>query len=328
MKNKILELLKNSEENFISGERISESLGITRAGIWKYMKLLKEEGYEIESFTKKGYRLLSSPDLLSYEEIKPFLKTEFLGRNLLYFDSLDSTNTKAKELANLNAPNGTVLVSEEQTLGRGRLGRSWVSPKYKGIWTSFILRPNLEPIKIGIVTQIAAAAIHKALLEEGIPSQIKWPNDIVINGKKTCGILIELSCEINFINYVVVGIGINVNLDKEDLPEELLDKATSLKIESEKIISRKRLLASLLNNFEILYKNLIETDSASSSIDICKEASAVIGKEIRIIQGQKVIEARALDINDEGNLIVQYLDGSVKAVFSGEVSVRGKDGYI
>lgn len=328
MKNKILNLLKNTQDEFISGEKISENLGITRAAIWKYMKSLKEDGYVIESFTKKGYKLTSSPDLLTYEEISDKLNTSFLGRNLHYYKTIDSTNNKAKELASQGAVDGTVLVSEEQTAGRGRLGRQFVSPKFKGIWTSFILRPAIEPIKATKLTQIAAASAYLTFKELGIDSSIKWPNDIILDGKKVCGILTELNCELNEINYLVVGIGINVNLDICDFPEEIHKIATSLKISSGKEIDRKALLAALLNNFEKLYLEFINNDDSSGPLEICKKHSAVIGKDIKLVRKNEYFNATAIDIDDDGNLVVRYPNGEISTVFSGEVSVRIGDNYI
>src|SRR5690606_22693461 len=199
MKNKILEKLKNSGD-FISGQEISKEFHMTRAAIWKYINILREEGYNIESVPSKGYRLSSLPDLLTYEEIKEYLNTDFIGRSVYYFDSIDSTNKKAKEIA-IDESEGAVLIAEEQTQGKGRMGRSWVSPKSKGIWMSIILKPDLEPMKVPKLTLIGAAAVHKALDNMGIKTQIKWPNDILINGKKICGILTEMSGELNMVNY-------------------------------------------------------------------------------------------------------------------------------
>lgn len=328
MKNKIISLLKNTEEEFVSGEKISEQLGITRAAIWKYMKMLKEDGYLIEAYTKKGYKLISSPDLLTYEEISNKLTTSFLGRNLLYYKTIDSTNNTAKNLANEGALDGTVLVAEKQTSGRGRLGRQWVSPEYKGIYTSFILRPKIEPMKAAKITQITAAAAYLTFKEFGIDSSIKWPNDIIVNGKKVCGILTELNCELNEINYLVVGIGINVNLDSDDFTEEISKIATSLKIANGKEINRKALLATLLNNFEKLYLDFIENENTSTALEICKSHSAIIGKDIKLIRKGEYFDAKAIDITDDGNLVVEYPNKEIATVFSGEVSVRIGDNYI
>ena len=204
MKAKILKLLKESGNDFLSGEKICEELGVSRAAIWKHIKLIKEEGYEIEAISRKGYRIISSPDILTFEEIKDFLSTKYIGKNIIYYDSIGSTNSIAKKLAESGEKHGTVIISEEQTMGRGRLGRSWISPKYKGIWMSIILRPNVVTENISQITLIGAAAVQKAIMKMGIKTSIKWPNDIVLNSRKVCGILTEMSGEIDHINYLVM----------------------------------------------------------------------------------------------------------------------------
>lgn len=325
MKKRILNLLKESKD-FLSGEKISEEFGVTRAAIWKSINSLKEEGYEIESIPRKGYRLQSSPDILSYEEIKDYLNTEFIGRKIYYYDTIESTNKLAKDIAQ-DEEEGLVIVAEEQTKGRGRLGRQWESPKKKGLYFSIILKPQVPPTKVGKLTLLGAAAVYLSLDEIGINSQIKWPNDIVINGKKVCGILTEMSSELNMINYVIMGIGVNVNLEKNHIPEDLQDKASSLKIESKDQIDRKKLLATILNKFENLYSLFIDDGEITQAIEICRDNSAVIGKEVQVINGSTKRVGKALDINEEGQLLVEF-DGKIETIFSGEISVRGIDGYI
>lgn len=328
LKENILNLLKESGHSFISGQFISEKLGVTRTAIWKYMNTLKEEGYEIESVSKKGYRLVCSPDILTFSEIKEYLNTKFIGKKFVHFDSIDSTNTKAKELASLGEENGTVIISEEQTGGRGRLGRNWCSPKGKGIWLSIILKPDIDPMNIAKITQVAGAAVCKSLLDMGITTYIKWPNDIIINNKKVCGILTEMSGELNMVNYVVLGMGINVNIDTEEFPEDLKEIATSLKIEQKKTINRKELTGRILNNFELLYEDFLSTLSLSASVKICKKHSILLGREIKIINRNTSTLGKAIDIDNEGRLIVQYENGETEAVISGEVSIRGLYGYV
>ena len=327
MKGKILKLLKDSGNEFVSGEKISEALGVSRAAIWKYINVIKEEGYEIEAISRKGYRIISSPDLLTFEEIKNFLDTKCIGKNIIYYDSIGSTNSKAKELAEAGEEHGTVIISEEQTSGRGRLGRSWVSPKYKGIWMSIILRPNIITKNISQITLLGAAAVQKAIMKMGISTSIKWPNDIILNSKKVCGILTEMSGEVDHINYLVMGIGINVNLQEEDVPFDLKDMATSLKLESGKYIERKLLLANVLNIFEELYSDFVQNGSIKETIEICRENSILIGKEVQLINRGKVTTAKAIDISDEGELVIEDSTGLIEYIVSGEVSVRGVYGY-
>lgn len=328
LKEKILKLLKDSKNEFISGQEISQQLNVSRTAIWKYINALKEEGYEIESVSRKGYMLLSTPDILNYEEIRKYLETKHIGREIFYFDTLDSTNLKAKELAANEQKEGTVVIAEEQTNGRGRLGRSWSSPKKKGIWMSIILTPEIEPTDAAKVTQVAAAAVWKGINDVGVKTQIKWPNDIVLNGKKVCGVLTEMSGELNRLNYLVVGIGINANMSDEDFPEEIRGLATSLKIELNKEVERKELIGRILNNFEELYEELIRNNSIDKSIKICVENSALIGKDVRLILKGKEEEAKAIDISKEGELIIQDKNGDISKIISGEVSVRGLYGYV
>lgn len=328
LKEEILKLLKENTQSFISGQYISEKLGVSRTAIWKYMNQIKEEGYELESVSNKGYKLVSSPDLLTLGEIEPYLTTKLVGRKIVHYDSVGSTNTEAKNIADLPESHGTVVIAEEQTSGRGRLGRSWVSPKYKGIWMSIILKPDLNPMEAVKLTQIAAAAILKAARELNIETLIKWPNDIVINHKKACGILTEMNAELTRINYVVVGLGINVNTEDKDFPEDIKEIATSLRIETKRLINRQELTAGILNNFERLYEEFVEHGNISASVDICRDNSAVIGKEIFIINRETKVEVKALDIDEDGRLLVEHSDGRKEYIISGEVSVRGKGSYI
>jgi len=327
MKEKILKLLKDSGTDFLSGQKISEVLGVSRAAIWKHINSIKEDGYEIEAISRKGYRIIASPDILTFEEIKNLLNTEYIGKNIIHYDSIDSTNSKAKELAEIGQEHGTVIIGEEQTTGRGRLGRNWVSPKYKGIWMSIILRPNIITENIAQITLIGAAAVQKAIKQMGIKTKIKWPNDIVLNSKKVCGILTEMSGEINHINYLVMGIGVNVNLDDEDIPPDLKDIATSIKLESGSDIDRKILLANMLNIFEKLYNDFVQNDNIKETIDICRKNSMLLGKEIQLINRGKVTTAKAIDISDSGELVIENNQGIVENIVSGEVSIRGVYGY-
>lgn len=326
MKNKILKRLKSSDD-FISGEKLSEEFHMTRSGIWKYMNMLKEDGYIIESVPKNGYRILSSPDILTLEEIEKYLTTEFLGRKIYYYDTIASTNKEAKKIASLE-DEGRLVIAEEQIEGKGRLGRSWISPKGKGIWMSIVLKPDLEPFKIGAITLLGAAAVYKGLKNMGIDSEIKWPNDILIKGKKVSGILTEMSAELNMLNYIVMGIGINVNLEEDDIPEELKEKATSIKIDQKKAIDRKELLANILNEFEKLYIPFRDGGDTLEGIEICRKNSATIGKEVRITRANKERRGKALDIDHKGELVVEFENGDIENIFAGEVLVRGSHGYI
>lgn len=325
MKHKIIDRL-HEEEGFISGEKLSEEFGLSRTAIWKHVNALREDGYEIESVTRRGYRLISSPDIINYDEIKGELTASVIGKKLIYFQSIGSTNDRAKELA-AKAEEGTVIVAEEQTSGKGRLGRSWSSPGRKGIYASIILKPDMEPFNAAKLTLLGAASVALALEDCGIESQIKWPNDIIIGGKKVAGILTEMSCELGIVNYIILGIGINVNQSVEELPPELVDKATSLRIAEGKAIKRKYLLAQVLNRLDELYVQLKETGDIEQALDICRERSAVIGKDIIVVQGRKQRPGHAVSINHDGELMVRFDEG-LEQVISGEVSIRTEYGYV
>jgi len=328
LKEDILSVLKSNTGTYVSGQSLSEKLNVSRTSVWKYINALKEDGYIIESVSKKGYKLLSSPDILTYDEISPFLETRKIGRDLFHYETLDSTNDTAKLMASKPGLDGAVIISEEQTTGKGRLGRQWTSPKHKGIWMSIILKPDLEPAVVPRITHISAASVILALKELGIHALVKWPNDIILNNKKICGILTEMSGEINKIAYIVVGIGINANLNKDDIPSEISEKASSLFVETGSEADRKLIAAKVLNKFEILYNNFLSTGSIDDSIKICKENSALIGSDVRIICRQKETKAHAVDLNSKGELMVEFEDGHIEPIISGEVSIRGLNGYI
>lgn len=325
MKHKIIDRL-HEEEGFISGEKLSDEFGLSRTAIWKHINSLREDGYEIESVTRRGYRLISSPDIINYDEVKGELLTSIIGKKLIHFQSIGSTNDKAKELAG-DSEEGTVIVAEEQTSGRGRLGRSWSSRGRKGIYASVILKPDMEPANAAKLTLLGAAAVALALADCGIEALIKWPNDIIIDGKKAAGILTEMSSELGIVNHIILGIGINVNQSVEEIPPELIDKATSLKAASGKPIQRKHLIALVLNRLDELYVQFKETGDMDHALDICRERSAVIGKDIIVIQGRKQRSGHAVSINHDGELMVRFEEG-LEQVISGEVSIRTENGYV
>ena len=211
MVEKVLSLLRDKED-YISGENMSKELGVTRASIWKTIKKLKEEGYKIESSTKKGYKLIDSPNVITAPEVSEHIKTETLGKEIKYYSEIGSTNEEAKKLARDNAKEGTLVIADKQVSGKGRLGKVWDSPRGTGIWMSLILRPHIMPSEAGQLTLIAGLNMCEAIEKiTGLKAEIKWPNDIIINSKKVCGILTEMSAELEQIKYVIVGIGVNVN---------------------------------------------------------------------------------------------------------------------
>lgn len=328
-KEEILVILKENRDEFISGEELSNKFGVSRAAVWKHIKSLKEDGYNIESISRRGYRIIENADVLTYEEIKNYLETKFVGQNIIHYDTIDSTNLKAKELANDSSiKEGTIITSEEQTRGKGRLGRVWESPKSTGIWFSIILKPNISPMNVSNITLLGAAAVNLALSDLNIESKIKWPNDVLVNSKKVCGILTEMSAELDEINYIVMGIGINVNMTENDFSEELRKKATSLKSEYKKQFCRKQILAKILNYFEKMYIEYVENNSLEQCINVCRDNSILIGREVYIKERGQSNKIKVIDINSEGHLVVERDNNSIDEIISGEVSIDGVYGVL
>lgn len=326
MRKKVLEELYNNKGSYVSGEVLRNKFGVSRTAIWKHINALKAEGYNIETASRKGYTLLEMEDKLLPKEIEMLLSGKAIGHEIIYFDSIGSTNSYAKKEAN-KLKDGTVILSEEQTTGRGRRGREWSSPKGTGIWMSLVLKPNIPPTEGVRMTQIAAAAVCKSIRQmTSLDALIKWPNDIVVNGKKICGILTEMAGELNEIRYIVVGIGINVNTSS--FSDELKNVATSLLIESNSKIDRKKLVVNILENFETLYNAYINGSGFDEALNIVKKYSAILGKEIKIVQGNRETIAKAIDIDREGLLLVEMKDGTRELISSGEISIRGMVGYI
>lgn len=320
MKKKVLEILKSGE--YCSGERISQKLNVSRTAVWKYVKKLKEDGYKIESVTNKGYRLISSPDLLTEAEITDGLATKYIGKHIFYCRETDSTNNEAKR--NNSAPEGSVFIAEIQSGGKGRLGRKWLSEDNGGIWMTILLKPRIALEEISKITLAAGAAVCKAFRGIGLSAGIKWPNDIVVNGRKICGILTELSAEADGVNYVALGIGINVNI--KAFPKELENKATSVFIETGAEYNRAKLVRAVFEEFEKLYEEFL-SGRVGGFIKDYKAMCITVGKNVRVIKPDCEFDARAVDIDREGRLIVETEKGKMH-LNSGEVSVRGIYGYI
>jgi BirA family biotin operon repressor/biotin-[acetyl-CoA-carboxylase] ligase len=329
MRKEILKTLMENRETYISGEDLSQRFGVSRTAVWKAIKQLKEQGYQIESVSRKGYKLIENTSALNADALAIDIKSEDHPYHFICEKSVESTSTLLKALANKGADEWTVVISEEQTLGRGRLGRQWISKAGEGIYMSLLLRPDVQPYHAAKITQIAASAVTLAIRDLcQLPALIKWPNDIVVEGKKVCGILTEMSAELNQINYVILGIGINVNGDHFD--EEIKDKATSLKVAKGdgQVLDRKALLKAFYKHFDELYKEFITTKSVETSIALCRQYSAVIGQEVQIIRRGQSQTVVVMDITDDGELEVRHEDGKEEVIISGEVSIRRGDQYI
>ena len=328
MQEKILEMLKQEKENgYVSGQELCERLGVSRTAVWKVIRQLKEAGYVIDSVPNRGYRLCESPDVLSHAEVAALLRTSWLGQKLYCLEETDSTNIQAKRLAEEGAPEGTLVIADMQSAGKGSRGRCWESPKGTGIFMSAVFRPKILPVKASMITLVAAYSIASELRKTyGLDVKIKWPNDIVLNRKKIVGILTEMSSEMDFIHYIVTGIGINVNMEK--FPEELADKATSLYMESGTRFQRAKLAASFLNRMEKDYEQFAAQGSLAFLKDAYNEMLINRGETVRILQYQGEWCGIARGINENGELLVEKSDGTIREVFSGEVSVRGLYSYV
>ncbi len=320
---KLLDILKRAED-FISGEELSELLAISRTAIWKRIDLIKKEGFEIEASTKKGYRLIESKNAYGRIAIQSGITSHIFGENLRFFHEVDSTNNVLKKLAIDSAPEGTVVVSDIQLAGRGRRGKAWMSAPNLGIWMSVLLRPNLHPSQVQTLTLAASVAVAKALEPMEIEGLgIKWPNDILINKKKVCGILTELSAETEKVEWVVIGIGLNVNHKKEDFDSEIADIATSLRLNEKNNapLRRNEIAANIINELGAVYSEFIKKGRAWV-VEEWKKYNITIGKRVNLISQAGSCEVEVLDITPEGKLIVRYDDGTTDEVFSGEISLR------
>ncbi len=335
MEEKVLFKLRENPGSFVSGEKLSEYMGVSRAAVWKYINSLKKEGYIIEASSKKGYKLVAGTDILNEYEIGSNLNTTCIGRKIHFLGSVDSTNNHAKKIAYEGAQEGTLVVAESQTSGKGRLGRSWASAEKKGIWMSVVLRPQIPPEDVHIITLAAAVAVVKAIEEStGISAGIKWPNDIILNNKKVCGILTEMTCEMDSVDFAVLGIGINVNHSYCDFPDEIRETAISLKeylsldgalIECPLI--RSEIIKKILFDFEQIYIK-IRNSNFTEIIEEWKKYSVTLGKEVKVIFKNDTYMGIAKDITKDGRLVVECTDGVTREIFYGEVSVRGIMNYV
>ena len=326
MKEEILRLLR-SADGYISGQELCTRFGVSRTDVWKAINQLKEAGYEIEAQQNKGYRLMAAPDLMTEAEIKSLMHTEWVAKEVLYFDTIDSTNTKAQELAEKGYPSGTLVVADKQESGKGRRGRSWVSPSGTGIFMTLMIKPDINPNNASMLTLVAALAVAKAITSvTGEEALIKWPNDIVVNGKKVCGILTEMNAQFDYINHIVVGIGINVH--NESFPEEISQMASSLMIEAGgKRFHRAQIIAETMSYFEQYYDTFLKTQDLSALVREYDELLVNMNKAVRVLDPKEPFDGKAMGITPKGELIVDTWE-SRKLVSSGEVSVRGIYGYV
>ncbi len=319
IKKEIISFFRKSAGSFVSGEEISGALGFSRASVWKYINKLREEGYHIEAVPHLGYRLKSSPDRVYSYDISSGLNTVKIGKQFIdYYDNIGSTNDRAYQLAEGGEPEGTIVIAESQTRGKGRMGRKWTSPKASGIYMSIILRPDVETDEIPALTIIAAVAIIRAIKKAcGVDTRMKWPNDILIEDKKVCGILTEIKAQPDAVEFLVLGIGVNVNTPRGKLPPE----GTSLKIECGYHVSRPDLVRNMLSELESYYLKF-NKEGFSALRDECMEYSLTLGKRVKVVEHHRSIEGVATGMDAKGALMVKTDDGEIKRVFSGDVAVK------
>jgi BirA family biotin operon repressor/biotin-[acetyl-CoA-carboxylase] ligase len=319
---KILSALRENVTG-VSGAELADQLHISRAAIWSRIEELRKVGYDIEAGPHFGYRLMGEPDALLADDLLARLgRTKIIGRDIQVFEQTTSTNDVVEKLARDGVREGAVVFAESQTRGRGRLGRKWVSPARKGLWFSILLRPNLRPQETTRLTVATATALRRALLSQTrLPVEIKWPNDILINGKKVAGILTEMSAELDRVRHVIPGIGIDVNQDAHEFPPELRKIATSLKIESGESLSRPALAAVVLRELDYDYSRICAgkfSEVAGEWVEHC----GTIGKDVTVHIGDRKMRGRAESLDDEGALVLRTEHGRLQRITGGDVTVE------
>ena len=323
MRKEILNLLKTAGDTYISGEEIAERLGVSRTAVWKHIKELRRAGYDIVSQSRSGYALKGTPDVLTPTELAPLLADSLLGGNILYHEETRSTNEDAKAAADAGAPDGTLVVTEFQGTGHGRLARGWFCPKGEGVLFSVILRPtSFLPQEAPKCTLLAAVAVARAIRSLGLDVGIKWPNDILADGKKLVGILTEMSAEMERIHYIVIGIGINVNIMADEFTPDIRDTATSLAILAGHAVDRRQLLVAILREMETLYR-AVQDEGFAPVFDAWRALSVTLGQDVRVLGVGETFEGRAADIDETGALLVDTSEGR-RRVLAGDVSIRPK----
>lgn len=313
----ILAFLAEGGEDYVSGAALSDKLGLSRTAVWKHVEQLRKLGYRIDAQASRGYRLLEVPDRLTALEVGPLLATREFGRTLHHYDQAESTNSKAFELAHEGGSNGEVIVTEHQTAGKGRRGRSWVSPAGKSLAMSVILRPEIAPSRAPELTLVAAVALAQTLNDTGVEATIKWPNDVQIGGKKVAGILTELSADVERVHFIVLGIGVNLNADAADFPPEIAEIATSVQVVRRTPVHRALFVAALLAQLETWVDTW--TDEGFEPVRAAwKQLSSTLGQEVLVRADNRELRGVAEDIDASGALLLRVGD-KLERVLSGDV---------
>jgi len=319
MDHTLLELLEREPGQHVSGEAISKALQVSRTAVWKQVRKLEERGYVIEASRKLGYKLISKPDNLSLDKLAELLKTSRFGREIRLLDEVDSTQNEAQRWAEEGAPEGALVIAERQLSGRGRMGRGWVSPYTKGIWMSLVMRPSTPIHFAPQLTLLTAVALCRSLRRmTSLEIGIKWPNDLLIDGRKISGILLESAAEDERIKYIAAGTGISVNLDVLDYPEELLERATSLSIQAGRKFSREAIIADFMLEWEQLYDLYLKEGFATLQL-LWEALSVTLHQAVTVQTPQGDLEGRAIGLHESGALKLELPTGELKLVFSGEM---------
>ena len=322
----ILAALRAAAEGSVSGTELSQRLGISRAAVWAHIEDLRALGYEVEATPHQGYRLISHPDLLHADDLIARLgKTKVVGRDIRVFQETTSTNDVIEKLARDGVKEGVVVFAESQTKGRGRLGRKWMSPAKKGLWFSILLRPPLRPVEATQLTVAASTALRRAIASQtGLRPEIKWPNDILIKERKVAGILTELNAELDRIKYVILGMGVDVNLNASDFPPDLRRLATSLKHEAGRAIPRADLAIAILRELDIDYSRIAAGQFAALA-DEWETHCTTLGHEVVIRAGSREIRGQAEALGEEGALLVRTEHGHLEPIVGGDVTVERQE---
>jgi BirA family biotin operon repressor/biotin-[acetyl-CoA-carboxylase] ligase len=315
----VLAFLADAGDEFVSGEAISDKLGLSRAAVWKHVNALRAQGYRIDALAARGYRLVAVPDRLGPLELRPLLATRDLGHALHCHETLPSTNDLAKELAEAGAAHGEVVVAEAQTAGRGRRGRAWASPSRKNLYLSVVLRPDLPPQRATELTLLASVALCEAVREAGVEAEIKWPNDVLVGGRKVGGILTEMAAEPDRVQWVVLGLGVNLNAAEEDLPPELRDQATSLAAARGAAVPRALFAAALLARLEA-WLDRHAAEGFAPVREAWRALSGTLGRQVRVVTGEGELVGVAEDVDETGALLLRGAAG-VERVIAGDVHV-------
>ena len=315
----ILSLFRQTPEGFVSGERISDELGVSRTAVWKHIRNLRQAGYQIEAIPSRGYQLQQSPDILMPEAIQSGLECRRVGSRIISFDEADSTNLQACRFGDEGADDGLVVIADRQSSGKGRMGRQWESPGGVNLYASILLRPPVLPFEAPKLTFLSAVAVCRAIKNcTGLQPTVKWPNDILLNGAKVAGLLNEMSSETDQVHYVILGIGVNLNMRADQFPDDLRYPATSLAIVSGKAVSRLAFTRSLLQELDTLYQIYLERGSAPV-LTAWTELCDLTGTRVQVDCNDLLIEGIMVGLGDDGALLIRTSAGKIESIYAGDV---------